>query len=347
MRQCPRRGLHNLLRILQPQRRRRQQPSLPTVRDTSSCCRLADRWPAEHDGRGAPVQRVASHGFRIERASDAEVHELRKPPTIVSTSYTVPKPPVPRRRRARRHESGAFPTTVVCGRGPPLEELTRRLLAADREDRPRSAVDVCEALARVEHTMLALDHAADAAALLDALCARRSEQAWASVCRFLIARAESSDLVSRATRLLDCWPDHLRRAPLSWWQQVRREGTHPLWALARSLDLSGHALDDQDARSLASQPALTSVTHLSLGAPRVPGALGALGALTGCGQPRWTRRSTMDTMGNFKPDFVSFVSFVSFVTFVLRSRLTQRRISLRSSSAPSHGRCDARRPLTA
>ena len=245
MRQCPRRGLHNLLRILQPQRRRRQQPSLPTVRDTSSCCRLADRWPAEHDGRGAPVQRVASHGFRIERASDAEVHELRKPPTIVSTSYTVPKPPVPRRRRARRHESGAFPTTVVCGRGPPLEELTRRLLAADREDRPRSAVDVCEALARVEHTMLALDHADDAEALLDALCARRSEQAWASDCRFLIARAESSDLVSRATRLVDGWPDHLRRAlaPRSIARSVRsrpRRSGCPQPGLTASADV-GHA----------------------------------------------------------------------------------------------------------
>jgi hypothetical protein len=156
----------------------------------------------------------------------------------------------------------AAPPVVAADRS--LEDLTRRLLAVDRENRPRSAADVCDALARVEHTMLALDHADDAAALLDALCARPSAQAWASVCRFLIARADSNDLVARATRLLDGWPDHLRRAPLSWWQHVRREGTHPLWGLARSLDLSGHALDDQDIRHLAALPALTSITRLSL-----------------------------------------------------------------------------------
>lgn len=154
-----------------------------------------------------------------------------------------------------------LPTAAAC---PPLDELVRRLLASDPHDRPRSALEVCDALARLEHTLLDADYADDALALVDALCARPSEQAWASICRFLIARQEATELVERASLLLNAWPDEYRRAPLAWWQRVRRDGSHPLWVLARSLDLSGQALDDEDVRTLADHPALATLTHLVL-----------------------------------------------------------------------------------
>jgi serine/threonine protein kinase/hemoglobin-like flavoprotein/Ran GTPase-activating protein (RanGAP) involved in mRNA processing and transport len=150
---------------------------------------------------------------------------------------------------------------TVCA---PLDDLVQRLLAANPDDRPRSALEVCELLARVEHTLLDADYSDDALALVDALCARPGEQAWSSICRFLIARQEATDLIERATMLLNAWPDHLRRAPLAWWQRVRREGTHPLWGLVRALDLSGQALDDDDLTSIVAHTGLSSVTHLRL-----------------------------------------------------------------------------------
>jgi serine/threonine protein kinase/Ran GTPase-activating protein (RanGAP) involved in mRNA processing and transport len=145
-----------------------------------------------------------------------------------------------------------------------LDALVARLLARDPHDRPASALEACEALARVEHALVDADYADDALALVDALCARPSEQAWASICRFLMSRPDASELVERAATLLHTWPDDLRRAPLSWWQRLRHEGTHPLWLLARTLDLSGQALDDDDVLAMAAQPALASITHLVL-----------------------------------------------------------------------------------
>jgi hemoglobin-like flavoprotein/Ran GTPase-activating protein (RanGAP) involved in mRNA processing and transport/tRNA A-37 threonylcarbamoyl transferase component Bud32 len=145
-----------------------------------------------------------------------------------------------------------------------LDALVARLLARDPHDRPASALEACEALARVEHALVDADYADDALALVDALCARPSEQAWASICRFLMSRPDASELVERAAALLHAWPDDLRRAPLSWWQRVRHEGTHPLWLLARTLDLSGQALDDDDVLAMAAQPALASIAHLVL-----------------------------------------------------------------------------------
>jgi serine/threonine protein kinase len=162
-------------------------------------------------GAGTPDERAKLVDFGIAGALDAETmtgHTLLGTPRFMAPEQFLTG--IELDARCDLWQLGALLHVMLAGvppgaDAPPvlaadrtLDDLTRRLLATDREDRPRSAVDVCDALARVEHTMLALDHADDAAALLDALCARPSEQAWASVCRFLIARADSSDLVARA-----------------------------------------------------------------------------------------------------------------------------------------------------
>ena len=50
-----------------------------------------------------------------------------------------------------------------------------------------------------------------------------------------------ASLVAAAARHLERWPDALRVAPCSFWEQVKRGAGHPLWSLVRSLDLSGAA----------------------------------------------------------------------------------------------------------
>jgi serine/threonine protein kinase/hemoglobin-like flavoprotein/Ran GTPase-activating protein (RanGAP) involved in mRNA processing and transport len=177
---------------------------------------------------------------------------------------------------------------------PALDELTRRLLAINRDDRPATAADVCDALARIEHTMLALDQTDDALALLEALCAKPGEEAWIAVCRFLMGRTDSPDLVTHAQRLLEPWPAHLRQAPVQWWQAVKRHGGHPLWALARALDLSGHALDDGDVRTLATQPALATMTCLRL----ADNHIGNAGVQALASSPYLTGLRTLDLSDN-------------------------------------------------
>jgi serine/threonine protein kinase/hemoglobin-like flavoprotein/Ran GTPase-activating protein (RanGAP) involved in mRNA processing and transport len=144
-----------------------------------------------------------------------------------------------------------------------LDALVSSLLASDPDRRPRSAAIVCAELARLEH-VLTPQQTSGTVALLDALCASPGDAAWWSLCQYLTrATEEPIQLAHDAEIRLAGWPDDVRRAPLRWWEEVRRAGT-PLWPLARSLDLRGRGLTDADLQELARCDALASITQLEL-----------------------------------------------------------------------------------
>ncbi|HUU34444.1 MAG TPA: globin domain-containing protein, partial [Vicinamibacterales bacterium] len=130
--------------------------------------------------------------------------------------------------------------------------------------RPASAAEACEALARIEHKFAGGPTPDSALALLETLCAHPSERGWWAVCRHVSASPDLERLAMAAAPLLAEWPDEWRRAPLAWWDTVKRGEAHPLWTLARHLDLSGLSLDDAAAGALAANPALAPITQLSL-----------------------------------------------------------------------------------
>ena len=172
-------------------------------------------------------------------------------------------------QQSRYMEEGPAPSLMrpALAAWPGLDRLVQRLLASDRSMRPRSAAQVCEELARLEHTMTPGDGNTGPLGLLEALCARPSEQGWWALCRFLAdieSKDEQSGLVAAAESLLASWPDVLRRAPLSWWETVKRGEAHPLWPLARLLDLSNRGLSDEDTEDLAACPEMSAITILDL-----------------------------------------------------------------------------------
>ncbi|MDP1569198.1 MAG: protein kinase [Vicinamibacterales bacterium] len=177
---------------------------------------------------------------------------------------------------------------------PALDALVSRLLAGDRARRPHSATAVCEELARIEHTLDPGQAVDGARALLDALCARPGQDAWWAVCRYLASQPDPARLVPAADGLLAGWPDELRRAPLAWWERVRRGEDHPLWGLARRLDLSGRALDDDAAAELANQAALGTLTELALGDNQI----GAAGMAALAASPHLSSLRTLDLADN-------------------------------------------------
>jgi len=145
-----------------------------------------------------------------------------------------------------------------------LDLLVRRLLATNPDRRPASASEACDELARVEHA-LSPTHGGGSIALLGALCATPSESAWIALHGYLASQSEGREaLVDAGARMLSSWPAELRRAPLALWEVTRRGEAHPLWPLARTLDLSARGLGDDEVRSLADNPALQSVTRLDL-----------------------------------------------------------------------------------
>ncbi|MEZ5287534.1 MAG: protein kinase [Vicinamibacterales bacterium] len=193
---------------------------------------------------------------------------------------------------ARDRDAGPRPSAVVpslrAHQG--LDDLVSRLLAADPGRRPPTAGVACKELARVEH-QLAPAPAANPLALLEALCATPGPDAWWALCRYVLDQpaAAQRELVDAADGLIAHWPDELRLAPASWWDDASAGRPPVLWRLARALDLSGRSLDDRDALLIAETDALASITRLTLadnaispaGARRLAGAraLGGLVAL--------------------------------------------------------------------
>ncbi|MEZ5421045.1 MAG: globin domain-containing protein [Vicinamibacterales bacterium] len=177
---------------------------------------------------------------------------------------------------------------------PELTRFVSRLLASERTARPASAAEACEALARLEHGLAGGPAPDSAMALLEALCAHQSERGWWAICRHLESSADSERLAAAAAPLLAEWPDDWRRAPLAWWDVVKRRETHALWTLARRLDLSGLALDDAAAAALAANPALAGITVLSL----ADNAIGPAGALALARSPHLSAVSDLDISHN-------------------------------------------------
>ncbi|MGE0041936.1 MAG: protein kinase [Vicinamibacterales bacterium] len=167
---------------------------------------------------------------------------------------------------AAHRDAGPAPSarcaaTRAC---PALDVLVQRLLASSAERRPRSAAQVCEELAHIEHLLAPGGHADGPRALLEALAAQPGEHAWWAICRHLEGHPEAERLAEAADALLAGWPDALRRAPLHWWDAVKRGAPHRLWPLARTLDLSGLGIGDEEIEAVVSQPALSTITRLSL-----------------------------------------------------------------------------------
>jgi serine/threonine protein kinase/hemoglobin-like flavoprotein/Ran GTPase-activating protein (RanGAP) involved in mRNA processing and transport len=148
---------------------------------------------------------------------------------------------------------------------PALDRLVSRMLASDRERRPSSAAEICEALARIEHALEPGSPQTSSVALLETLCAHESRSGWWALLRFIAARTDDqSMLVSLAEERLAAWPAELRTAPLGWWEHEKNGERHPLWPLVRSLDLSHRELSDGDAATLAENPSLAKIVRLSL-----------------------------------------------------------------------------------
>jgi hemoglobin-like flavoprotein/tRNA A-37 threonylcarbamoyl transferase component Bud32 len=147
---------------------------------------------------------------------------------------------------------------------PALTQLVRSLLASERGRRPASALEVCEALARVEHALAPAVTRDPVLAMLDALCAHASERGWWAVLRFLSEQPDQARLAAAAAVRLRHWPDPWRRAPLGWWDAAKRGAAPALWPLIRTLDLSGRGLADREATELARNPAMQPITHLVL-----------------------------------------------------------------------------------
>ena len=170
-------------------------------------------------------------------------------------------------RHAAHAEAGPLPSTVnpALASHPSLDRLVGRLLATDRERRPRSAAQVTEELARLEHQLAPGAEEPSAMALLEALCAAPSAGAWSALCRYLSDLTDGQGpLVTAAETLVAEWPDGIRRAATGWWETVKRGREHALWPLARALDLSGRALGDEGVRELAGCAALRTITDLAL-----------------------------------------------------------------------------------
>jgi serine/threonine protein kinase/hemoglobin-like flavoprotein/Ran GTPase-activating protein (RanGAP) involved in mRNA processing and transport len=144
---------------------------------------------------------------------------------------------------------------------PALDALVSRLLSTDPADRPESAALVCEELARIEQALSPVG-ASTLPALLDALCSRPSPDAWSALCRYL--SHQDSETRELADQKLSVWPAECRRAAASWWEEVKRGERHPLWFLARTLDLSCRGLTDADVERLSKNPALASLRRLNL-----------------------------------------------------------------------------------
>ncbi|MGD9904452.1 MAG: protein kinase [Vicinamibacterales bacterium] len=162
--------------------------------------------------------------------------------------------------------AGPAPSALVpaLAAWPEVSALVQRLLAADRTERPASALETCEELARIQHLLHPSQGADAALAMLDALCAHPSEDGWWALVRFLDGHPEAARLGAAAAPRLRHWPDALRRAPLVWWDRARRGDAPAAWMLVRTLDLSGRGIDDPAAAQLAQCQALADLTALDL-----------------------------------------------------------------------------------
>ncbi|MBX3250724.1 MAG: protein kinase [Myxococcales bacterium] len=153
---------------------------------------------------------------------------------------------------------------------PTLDRFVARLLATEPDHRPRDAAEVCEELARIERELAGEPDGGGSRGLLGALCATPSPSAWIALQGYLSSQSArgaggEAGLVPLASSLLSAWPDALRRAPCAVWDVTKTGVPHPLWPLARALDLSARALDDEDVAKLAANPALATLTRLELG----------------------------------------------------------------------------------
>lgn len=142
-----------------------------------------------------------------------------------------------------------------------LDHLLRRLLAVDPSRRPSSAMEVCEELAALEH-QISPSTAVSPTALLEVLCASPSDDGWQALCRHLAGKEKAT--IQKADTRLKRWPARLRPAYLSWWESTKRGNRHPLWRLARSLDLSNRYLQDSDLRPLLDSQAAAPLRSLDL-----------------------------------------------------------------------------------
>jgi len=146
-----------------------------------------------------------------------------------------------------------------------VDTLVSRLLATDPDQRPMSATEVCEELARLEHSLDPSSGRAGSDALLGALCATPSQSGWLALLGYLGSTGEERGArVQLADRLLDGWPSELRLSTLELWEASKRGDPHALWPIVRSLDLSRRGLTDDDVVRLAENPALSSICHLDL-----------------------------------------------------------------------------------
>lgn len=194
-------------------------------------------------------------------------------------------------------EAGPSPSEIVpaLAEHGELDALVRRLLATNAENRPDSAAEVCEDLARIEHSLATGSSMTGAVALLEALCAEPNEGAWWALCRYLGGRdEEQSSLLRGAERRLESWSDELRRVPSSWWESTRKGEPHQLWALGRSLDLSGRDIDDAGLERLVGSSAFASITRVSLANNNIT----SKGVLALATSPNVGRLVHMDLSGN-------------------------------------------------
>ncbi|MEZ5292389.1 MAG: protein kinase [Vicinamibacterales bacterium] len=217
---------------------------------------------------------------------------------------------------------------------PGLTQLVTRLLASDRGVRPASAAEVCEALARIEHQFVGGPAPDSALALLETLCAHPSERGWWAVCRHLATSDDRDRLAAAAAPLLADWPEAWRRAPLAWWDVVKRGDAHPLWSLARCLDLSGLALDDAAADVIAANVALSTITHLSL----ADNVLGPAAAAALARSPHLSGLSSLDLSHNrLGSDGAAHVAASPMLRRVARLNLAENGIGARGAAALAGG----------
>jgi serine/threonine protein kinase/hemoglobin-like flavoprotein/Ran GTPase-activating protein (RanGAP) involved in mRNA processing and transport len=167
----------------------------------------------------------------------------------------------------KRPDLGPRPSEVDAslGSSKALDLLVGRLLATDPGRRPASASEVCEELARIEHTLSPNASTNPSEALLGALCAMPSSSGWLALHSHLAERAGAEpELVAMADRMLASWPDELRVAPNGLWEACKNGELHPLWPIVRALDLAGRGLTDEEVQGLAQNPALATITWLDL-----------------------------------------------------------------------------------
>lgn len=175
-----------------------------------------------------------------------------------------------------------------------LNSLVARLLAGEPSERPGSAAEVCAELVAIEQSLSPSPALSGSETVVQALCARPSASGWSALCRHLQMADTEPALVDVAERSLEDWPDEWRAAPCGWWEAVRRGDRHPLWRLARVLDLSGRGLGDEEVRQLAENPAVASLRQLSLAGNKVGNsALAALAA-----SPHLTQLEQLDLSHN-------------------------------------------------